>query len=40
MFLDRLKDRNSQPKERWDDSRNNNLNKGMTWQPDRANNPV
>lgn len=40
MFLDRLKDRNSEPKERWDDSRNNNLNKGMTWQPDRANNPV
>lgn len=40
MFLDRLKDRNSEPKERWDDSRNNNLNKGMTWQPDRAANPV
>lgn len=33
MFLDRLKERGPEVKmEKWDDAKNNNLNKGMTWQ--------
>ena len=37
MFLDRLKERGPEVKlEKWDDAKNNNLNKGMTWQAQRS----
>jgi hypothetical protein len=38
MFLDRLKERGAAEvrQEKWDDSRNNNVNKGMTWQAERS----
>lgn len=37
MFLDRLKERGPEVKmEKWDDAKNNNLNKGMTWQAERS----
>ena len=38
MFLDRLKERGigETKSERWDDSKNNNMNKGATWQAERA----
>lgn len=38
MFLDRLKERSTTElkQEKWDDSKNNNLNKGMTWQAERS----
>lgn len=42
MFLERLKERgqNDTKSEKWDDSRNNNMNKGMTWQAERSPNYV
>jgi hypothetical protein len=38
MFLDRLKERGTPEikQEKWDDSKNNNINKGMTWQAERS----
>lgn len=38
MFLERLKERGmpETKSERWDDSKNNNMNKGMTWQAERS----
>ena len=37
MFLERLKERQPDTKsERWDDSKNNKMNKGMTWQAERS----
>lgn len=42
MFLDRLKER-STPEiktEKWDDNKNNNFNKGMTWQAERSANLI
>jgi hypothetical protein len=41
MFLDRLRERSTvEIKEKWDDSKNNNMNKGMTWQAERSANLV
>lgn len=42
MFLDRLRERGTPEvrQEKWDDSKNNNLNKGMTWQAERSPNLV
>ena len=38
MFLDRLRERGTPElrQEKWDDSKNNNINKGMTWQAERS----
>jgi len=37
MFLERLKERVPEIKsERWDEPKNNNANKGMTWQAERS----
>jgi hypothetical protein len=37
MFLERLKERQPETRsERWDDSKNNNINKGATWQAERS----
>lgn len=37
MFLERLKERQPDTKsERWDDSKNSKMNKGMTWQAERS----
>ena len=37
MFLERLKERQPEARsERWDDSKNNKMNKGMTWQAERS----
>ena len=42
MYLDRLKERATidAKSERWEDSKNNNINKGMTWQAERSPNLV
>ena len=38
MYLDRLKERGTPDakSERWEDAKNNNINKGMTWQGERS----
>jgi hypothetical protein len=37
MFIDRLKERTPETRsERWEDSKNGNMNKGMTWQAERS----
>jgi hypothetical protein len=39
MFLDRLRERSApEPSkhEKWEDNKNPNLNKGLTWQADRS----
>jgi hypothetical protein len=37
MFLDRLRERAPEAKqEKWDDNKNSNFNKGMTWQAERS----
>lgn len=38
MFLERLKERGmpQTKSQRWDDTKNNNMNKGMTWQAERS----
>lgn len=42
MFLERLRERVTPEvkQEKWDDSKNNNVNKGMTWQAERSPNLV
>jgi hypothetical protein len=42
MFLDRLKERGilEARQEKWDENKNNNVNKGMTWQAERSPNLV